>query len=109
MGTRPRGNGSTWVTIGLVLAAVHLAGLAAIALFDNGQLVSDWLGTSVWLVIAAIPAVLAIVGLRRRGFLIGAAIISLPLALISLAGATLPLVFPAFCYVAGYIARDPRA
>ena len=107
MAVRPSRIGSTWVGIGLGLAAAHLAALTGIALFDNGRLVSDWLGTSVWLAIAALPAALAIVGLRNRGCLLAAAIISLPLALISLAGATLPLIFPALCYLAGYIASHP--
>ena len=110
MAKRPTRSGAAWTGVGLGLAATHLALLTGVALFDDGRLVSDWMGTSVWLLIVAMPAILAAIGLRNPSALVGAAVISLPIALISLAGATLPVIFPALCYLAGYIAseRDPE-
>ena len=102
MARRPTLAGQGWTTIGLVLAGAHLALLAGVALFDDGRLSSDWVETVPWLVMAAMPAGLAGAGFRNPSALLAAAIISVPLSVMSLAGATLPLLVPAACYAVGY-------
>jgi len=99
-----------WVLIGLALAAAHLIVLSGIALFNDGRLGADWLETLAWLAIVAMPGVIAGAGLRNPAALPWAAGISFPFALLSLAGATLPLILPAICYLLGYAAsgRPPE-
>lgn len=102
----PSTRSRAWLAIGLVLALVHLTVLSGIALFDNGRLSQDWLETVPWLVIVAMPAVLAGAGFRNPVSLPWAAGTSLPLAFLSLAGATLPLLLPAFFYLLAYAAAS---
>jgi hypothetical protein len=107
MRTVPTPAGRAWTAIGLLVALVHLAWLSGIALFDNGALSRDWAETVPWILIVAMPAILAGAGFRNPPALTWAAGVSLPLALISLAGATLPLLLPAVCYLTAYLASDP--
>jgi hypothetical protein len=97
-----------WAGIGLALAVVHLIGLSAIALFDDRRL-ADLVDTLPWLALVALPAVLGCVGLRRPNVLPWAAGISLPLTLLSLAGATVPLLLPATFYLLGFLASARAA
>lgn len=108
MRTVPTSEGRVWTVLGLVLAFAHLSWLSGIALFDDGALSQDWVETLPWILIVAMPTLLAGVGLRNPRSLKWAAGVSFPLALISLAGATLPLVLPAVCYLAGYFSSDPE-
>ena len=91
-----------WAAVGLAVAVVHLATLTGISLFDDGSLSPLWLERLPWLVYAAAPAAIAAGGLRYPSALAAAAFVSLPLSFMSMAGATLPLLLPAFCYAAGY-------
>ena len=102
----PSARSRGWILIGLSIAVAHLIVLSGIALFNHGHLAGDWLETLPWLVIVAMPGVIAGAGLRNPSALPWAAGISFPLALLSLAGATLPLVLPAICYLLGYTAAD---
>jgi hypothetical protein len=98
-----------WTIAGLFLATLHLGLLCSVSLFDAGRVVADWPERVPWLVLVAIPAALAIAGLRNPSYLRAAAIISVPLSVISLAGATLPLIIPALCYVVAYISCESEA
>lgn len=91
-----------WVGFGLGFALLHLLLLFVVALFDEGHLAGDWVETLPWLAIVAIPAVLAAVGVHNPTTLPWATGITLPLSLLSLAGATLPLILPAIFYLLGY-------
>jgi hypothetical protein len=91
-----------WVGFGLGFALLHLLLLCGVALFDDGQLAGDWVETLPWLAIVAMPAVIAAVGLHNASALPWAAGISLPLSLLSIAGATLPLILPAIFYLLAY-------
>ena len=99
-----------WATVGLAIAVVHLATLTGISLFDDGSLSPLWLERLPWLLFAAAPAAIAVGGLRHPPALATAAVVSLPLSLMSLAGATLPLLLPAVCYALGYASSfEPQA
>lgn len=104
MARTPSPAGRRWTLVGLSLATVHLVLISGVALTDGGRLTGDWAETVPWLLIVAMPGLLALAGLRNASALLWAGGISLPLALLSLAGATLPLVLPAICYFAGYAA-----
>lgn len=95
----PTTRSRAWLMIGLALALVHLTVLCGIALFDKGAVADHWLETMPWLIIVAMPAVLAGAGFRNPASLPWTAGTSLPLAFLSLAGATLPLLLPALFYV----------
>jgi hypothetical protein len=86
-------------SVGIALGLGWAVTLGFIALTDGGKLTSDWIESVPWVVIAALPAILAIRGLRGpRDALLTAGVISVPIAFISLAGATLPLLIPAAFY-----------
>ncbi|MDQ3986582.1 MAG: hypothetical protein M3280_08810 [Actinomycetota bacterium] len=97
-------------------AVVGLALGAAIALVLSALAWANAEGPDVWRARLALfpligsislPAVLAIIGLNRRPALLAAALISVPASLISLAGATLPLLLPAAFYLVAY-ALSPK-
>jgi hypothetical protein len=82
--------------------------LAGQGLFTDGGLDPQWITALVFVLLATAPAAIVIVG-RNRSALIAAAVISVPLSVMSLAGATLPLLIPAILYgAAAYVARDDR-
>ena len=96
--------GRALTSIGLALAATHLVLLAGIALFDDGRLSTRWPERIPWLVLVAFPGILGAMGLRNPSVLLPAALVSVPLSFISLAGATLPLLVPALFYVGAHAA-----
>ncbi len=98
----PTSRSRRWAIVGLCIALLHLGWLGAIGLFDGGRLADEWQGTLAALGVIAFPAVVAWLGLRWPGLLLAAGLISLPLAFVSLAGATLPLIVPAICYLVAY-------
>jgi hypothetical protein len=100
---RPTLASQGWTILGLGGALAHLVLLSSIALFNDGGLDPQWTERLPWLTLVAIPAGFAAVGLRNPSALATAAITSVPLSLISLAGATLPLILFALCYLAGYL------
>jgi hypothetical protein len=102
MTRRPTTASRGWTIAGLLLATIHLGLLCSVSLFDAGRVVADWPERVPWLVYVAIPAVFAGAGLRNPSALRVAGIISIPLSVISLAGATLPLLLPALCYAIAY-------
>lgn len=102
MPRNPTPRGKAWTWVGLALAAGHLTWLSTIGLVDHGQLAADRLETLPWLLLVAVPGVLGAVGLRKPDALKWAAAVSFPLALVSLGGATLPLILPAMFYVVAY-------
>jgi hypothetical protein len=97
--------------IGILLGLGWTVVLGFVSLTDGGTLTSDWIERVPWVLFAAFPAVLAIIGLRGSPeALFTAAIISIPLALMSLAGATLPLLIPAcFYFAASWMGTDVDA
>jgi hypothetical protein len=87
--------------VGVILNLMWVAVLFGICAFDGGSGINDdWRSCVVWCSIMAIPAALAIAGLLRKTpvLLLMAAVSAVPLSFISLAGAGLPLLLPAFAY-----------
>ncbi len=93
-------------TLGWTGVAVHAAWtlfLAGQGLFSDGTLDPQWRTALVFVCLAALPGAFAVVGLRGRPALVlTAGIMCIPLAFISLAGATLPLLLPAAVYLMAY-------
>lgn len=89
---------------GIVLGLILVAGVTVIALFNKKgpRLEPDWFSVIPFLALAALPAVLAIIGLRRPAALLAAGILSIPTAFLSFAGVTLPLLIPAGFYLVAY-------
>ena len=88
--------------IGVVLGAAIAVALSVLVVANSDPVVE---GPMTYLpVVAAVmlPAVLGAIGLRRPAALLAAGTISLPLSMLSLAGATLPLLIPAVFYFVGY-------
>ncbi len=72
-------------------------------MFNGGSLDPQWPIALIFVSLTALPAGVAVVGLRgRAGLLLAAGILCVPLSLISLAGATLPLLAPAIGYFIAY-------
>lgn len=100
--------------LGLVGAAIGLlypAFLAGIAFFDNGDLDPQWATRVIFVALVCLPAVIALVARKTRpGLFVLAGVLGLPLSLISLAGATLPLLIPSVLYLlaAGRVAGATR-
>ncbi|HET7482345.1 MAG TPA: hypothetical protein VFK89_05730 [Actinomycetota bacterium] len=91
---------SGWIGVGLGLAwCCFLAGLG---LFSDGRLDAQWPYALAFVLVAASPAVL-VAASRNRAGLIVATVSTLPIAMLSLAGATLPLLIPALFYIAAAI------
>ena len=98
----PSRAGRIWTGVGLLLCVAHLAFLTGVSVFDRGRLAADWPEALPWLLVAAAPLVLGLIGLRRPGTLLWAGAITFPLALTSLAGAMLPIVLPGICFLVAY-------
>lgn len=97
----------TWV--GITLGVGWTLFLAGLGLFSDGSLDPQWKTALVFVLIAGLPALIAFVGRHKPGVLLTAALISLPLSLMSLAGAALPLLIPAiFYFSAAWIAQGLR-
>ena len=87
--------------VGLALNLALVALLFGICAFDSGRgLRPDWASCVFWCGVVAMPGVLVAIGLAKqnRDPVIAGAVIALPIALISLAGATLPILIPAIAY-----------
>jgi hypothetical protein len=102
----PTTRSRAWLWIGLLLAIVHIVLLSGVAFFDDGHLSDDWIEKLPWVGLVVTPSVVACAGFRYPNALPWAAGISLPLAFLSLAGATLPLVLPATFYLLSYGASE---
>ena len=93
-------------TLGWIGVGIHLAWtlfLSGLGLFSDGSLDENWRTALVFILLAALPALVAICGLVRwPALLLAAGIVCLPLSFISLAGATLPLLLPAALYLLAY-------
>ena len=93
-------------TLGRIGVAVNVAWvsfLSVFGLFSGGSLDPQWRTVVVFVGLIGLPGMLAAVGLRGRpALLLAAGIICVPLSLISLAGATLPLLVPAALYLVAY-------
>lgn len=85
--------------------------LFAICATDDGQFTKDWHSCVVWSSIMALPALLATIGLVRRqsSFPVAAASLCAPLALISLAGAGLPMILPGVLYALASRGQEDNA
>ena len=105
---------SRGLDLGLVGAAIGLfypAFLSGIAFFDDGDLDPQWAERVVFVALVCLPAVIALVARKTRpGLFVLAGVLGLPLSLISLAGATLPLLIPSALYLlaAGRYGRATR-
>lgn len=92
---------------GVLIAALDFVAVCLIGLFDEGTLATDWVEKVPWLLLAAIPAGLGLLGLRKPPLLLGAGLITFPLAILSLA--TMPMIASAMCYLMGYGKSGPAA
>lgn len=103
----PRTHVLVW--IGITLGVAWTLFLGGLGLFSNGALDRQWRTALVFVLLAGLPALVAFVGRGRPNVLLTAALISLPLSLMSLAGAALPLLVPAiFYFSAAWIAQGRR-
>ena len=103
----PRTHVLVW--IGITLGVGWTLFLGGLGLFSNGALDRQWRTALVFVLLAGLPALLAFLGRDRPNALLTAALISLPLSLMSLAGAALPLLVPAsFYFSAAWIAQGRR-
>lgn len=104
MKTRPSFPAVAGVFLG---TAIALALSALVIANSNGVLdgPSTYLPT---ITAVTMPAVLGAIGLRRPKVLLAAGTMSLPLAGLSLAGATLPLLIPGVLYLVGYARSFPH-
>ena len=103
----PRTHAFVW--IGITLGLGWTLFLAGLGLFSDGSLDPQWKTALIFVLLAASPSVVALIGRDRPGGLLAAGLISAPLSLMSLAGATLPLLIPAiFYFSAAGIARRQR-
>lgn len=99
---------------GICIGSVIALGVGSIPLFDRDgpSLDSDWLRGMGLVAILMIPAVLAIVGLRRRGALLTAGVVSLPMPFMSFSFLLFPMLIPAAFYLVAYdrarISYTPR-
>ena len=89
------------------IAGVFVAVAIAVALSTSviSDLDTDLEGPATYVpVLAAVwlPAILGIIGLRHPAVLLAGATACFPLSMLSLAGATLPLLVPAFLYLVAY-------
>lgn len=87
--------------VGVILNLAWVAVLFAICATDGGHWRADRVqGCVFWCGLMAVPAGIAITGLIKgsRSFLIAAASLCAPLALISLAGAGLPMIVPGILF-----------
>ncbi len=99
--TKPKSGRSGWIGVGINL--VWTLFLAGLGLFSGGALDPQWPIALIFVCLTAVPAVIAILGLRgRAGLLLTAGIVCVPMSLMSLAGATLPLLLPGICYFIAY-------
>lgn len=91
-----------------MLGLAWTAFLAALGMFSEGRLDPQWRTALIFVLLAGLPAFLAIFARERPNLLLTAGLISIPLALMSLAGATLPLLIPAGFYFAAAWNTKPR-
>lgn len=77
-------------------------GAGSFPLFDDGSLSSDWLRGVGFIAILILPALLAIVGLRRPGALLVAGVVSLPMPFMSFSFLLFPMLIPAALYLVAY-------
>lgn len=99
-----RPNHVTTARVGILLGVLMAAGLGALVLFDRDGLRLErhlWVRLPV-VAIVAMPAILAILGLRRPPALLAAGVLSVPTAFLSFAGVTLPLLIPGAFYLVAY-------
>lgn len=93
-------------TLGWIGVTLHVAWtlfLGGLGLFSEGSLDPQWRTALIFVCLAGVPAPLAIWGIKHRpALLLTAGILCLPLSLISLAGATLPLLLPGALYMTAY-------
>jgi hypothetical protein len=88
--------------VGVFLGAAIALVLSALVIANsNGVLDGPWTYLPT-ITAVTMPAVLGAIGLRRPRVLLAAATMSLPLAGLSLTGATLPLIVPGVLYLVGY-------
>ena len=98
-----------FVWIGITLGLGWTLFLAGLGLFSDGSLDPQWKTALIFVLLAGLPAFIAFVGRNKPNVLLTAALISLPLSLMSLAGAALPLLIPAiFYFSAAWITRGQR-
>lgn len=108
-GSSDRQSGNAIGLIGVVLNATWSLVLAGLGLFNQGSLDPQWRTALLFVALTAVPLSLAGLGLRGRPrLLLAAGIVCVPLSLMSLAGATLPLLLPALCYFTAYHRRSPE-
>lgn len=97
----------TW--IGITLGVGWTIFLAGLGLFTDGSLDPQWRTALIFVLLAGLPACVAFLGRRKPNLLLTAALISIPLSLMSIAGATLPLLVPAiFYFAAAWITQGSR-
>ena len=104
MKTRPPFPAVTGVFLGAAIALV----LSVLVIANSNGVVDGPLTYLPIITAVTTPAVLGAIGLRRPRVLLAAGTMSLPLAGLSLAGATLPLIVPGVLYLVGYARSSPH-
>lgn len=89
---------------GIVIGTAIAVAVGSIPLFDGDgpSLDADWLRGLALMSILVMPAVLAIVGLRRPGALLVAGVVSLPMCFMSFSFLLFPMLIPAALYLIAY-------
>lgn len=77
-------------------------GAGSFPLFDDGSLSSDWLRGVAFIAILILPAILAVIGLRRPKALLTAGVVSLPMPFMSFSFLLFPMLIPAALYLVAY-------
>ncbi|MDQ3962363.1 MAG: hypothetical protein M3277_00365 [Actinomycetota bacterium] len=89
---------------GICLNSIIVLGVGSIPLLDRDGLAldSDWWRGLGLVAILMLPALLAIVGLRRPGALLVAGVVSLPMPFMSFSFLLFPMLIPAALYLVAY-------
>jgi hypothetical protein len=102
------------VGVGIVLAMAVVGGIVRTAgtSAPERHVAGDW-GTAAFVLVVATPAVLALVGLRRRPWLLAAAgVVLVPLCFLSFSFLFFPLLVPAALFLGDAVSRprsEPRS
>ena len=98
------------VVVGIAINLIWTAFLFGVCAFDDGSFREDWVSCIMWCGLVGLPAALALTGLIKaeKSFVVAAASLCIPLTLISLAGAGIPMIVPGVLFgIAAAGAKEP--